>query len=310
MSRERKYFKPLLFVNLLLIGIAFQDCSLIQATQITFDDHFTFNAIFTVNDFGNFSRFKDDSRIYSYNGGSSIEFEYLRGVVSENVSEIYILSLGDLGNVSDFSLSVVVNYTFVDLYDIASSYAIVGSYYNNDLEWVGYPQDAQSRVCILGYQDFWRNSSGRIFTTAYQYDIEETNTTELNATALSGELLLEVSRNTTGLFTKISFNNNYTEIVTKQVVHGIWKPVNYLLLSFISSGNTTENAKAIWKDFTAAFTIENVGPVIPPNTSTGPKFTIPSFSIPGYTLVIAFSSTIFLAVIVFLRKRTEKAVVS
>jgi len=305
MSRKISFFILIFsFIGLLVIPL---ETSSGQKYQLNYDSPIVTNAIVSVSSFTNFTLLNDQAEITSYNDNSTIGFYFLDNTtVNDTLTEVYLLSFAQLGNATNFSLQLLMNCSYLDLDDIASSFVSIGSFYDNDLNWVGFPGEATSPLCAVGCQDIWETARGRFISVGYPYDFEEVNATALNSTGLFNNLEINVKRNATGLYTSISHAENQTLVLEKEWLHGIWKPVNYVTLSFSTAKNSSQNVNSIWRSISGTFEFDNLTPIIPPNTSTGPKFTIPSFSFPGFTLPLTATSCFIIAIVSLLLSRPKK----
>ena len=84
----------------------------------------TLTTVVSVDNFDNFTQLIDNDEITSYLDNESLYFYRYGSPVGNNISEVYVLSLDQLGNCTNFAIKMVMNYTCFEPDDSISAGAI------------------------------------------------------------------------------------------------------------------------------------------------------------------------------------------
>lgn len=180
----------------------------------------------TINAFENFVIVSNSTKIASTRSTSNITMIGSPGAQSESQYETYYLLLDSVGNVTDFDVSVDIDYSYTGTM-LKSLHLGVGSYYLESGGYNGKPTDEHyNDICQSYLSDAWAGSGGLFGFRCTPNEIPEYQFTSQGTLPTDGIFTLRVIRN----------DNIVTGFVLQDetVIHsyswssGVSRPVNYI----------------------------------------------------------------------------------
>lgn len=243
-----------------------------------------------INTFENFVIVTDSANIESTRSTSNITMMGSYGDQSEDQYETYYLLLDSIGNVTDFDISVDIDYSYAGTM-LKSLHLAVGSYYFESGEYNGKPTDAHyNDIYQCQLQDSWAGSGGRFTIRCTPNDTPEYQFTSQGTLPTDGVFTLRIIRYhdiVTGFIIQ-----DETLIFSYSWISGVSRPVNYIGIYCTLNPLYTSNTIGVFS---------NPNVLLVESTSTPP--TSSSTVEIGFTFSFSLVCGVIIAISIILAKR-------
>jgi len=225
-----------------------------------------------INTFDDFNQTIDSEFISSTITSSEISFIY-EGTTSEWVTERFMYTFDSLGNCTDYSIEVDVEFSLEDIDDHLNAGLDIGSYFTNNGSFIGAPPIWGDHIHASTYvYDAWDASQATYATALWGYEETDERIASINMAGLSGNVTICQER--VGSILTCSFKSIINDSI--YFTH-TWMSQDYnvnFLSIYVNSRNTNSNISATFTSISGNLSfIENVTPSINPTENPTLIFT-------------------------------------